>query len=311
MVSISTLALTYYVQPVKGAANLVILPTDSGYLNEHSWYYVVGEVENTGDTPVTDIYVNTTFYNITGGIVGEISQPTKLSIILPGRISPFDVTLMSTVESLKVYNYTVRIVQYSATEGGHVGLTILSNRSLLDSNGFHVNGTIKNIGTQSTTFTRVIATFYNETGHALAVVLNYSYPSFLPVNQTAPFEISLNTSAASKVDHYALEAESYDYELVPEFGPMALASTVLMLFTTVGLVLKRFLKEKRASRSNGSRQKTRGKPKAPTARANRTQRQGDSQKAGSASTLANVSCFLSFSCPSPNLCSLRRFPIQK
>jgi hypothetical protein len=262
ILSMSILALRYHVQPINAAESLVILPTDSGYLNDHGWYYVVGEVKNMGDTPVTDVYVNATFYNFTGDIVGEISQPTKLSIILPGRISPFDVTLMGTVESLKVYNYTVRIVQYSTTQGGQVGLMIVSNTSLSDSNGFQVSGTVKNVGTQSTTFTRVIATFYNATGHAVAAILNDSSPSFLPVNQTAPFEISLNTSAASKVDHYALEAESYDYELIPEFQPTLFLSTLLMLTIIVNLLMKRFSKEhaapKKAVRTRNGKPKTLG-----------------------------------------------------
>jgi len=238
--SISMLASVCYVYPVTAAPNLNILPTDSGYLNDHSWYYVVGEVQNGGNATVTNVYVNATFYNSTGEIVAEISQPTKLSIILPGRISPFDVTLMSTVESQKVHNYTVRIVQNSTTQSGQVGLVIVSRTSSLNSNGFRVSGTVENIGTQSTSFTAVIATFYDATGHAVAAIRNDSSPSFLEVNQTAPFEILLNASVAGQVDHYALEAESYDYELIPEFQPMALVSALLALSTTVGLMVKRF-----------------------------------------------------------------------
>lgn len=207
----------------------------------------MGEVQNEGNATVTNVYVNATFYNSTGEIVAEISQPTKLSIILPGRISPFDITLMSTTESQKVHNYTVRIVQYSTAQSGQVGLMIVSRTSSLDSNGFRVSGTIKNLGTQSTSFTAVIATFYSATGHALAAIRNDSSPSSLEVNQTAPFEILLNQSISSQVDHYVLEAESYDYELIPEFQLMPLVSTLLGLTTTMGLIVRRFSKQRHAA----------------------------------------------------------------
>jgi hypothetical protein len=256
MASILMLDSEYFLVPVKAGAGLVILPTTSGYLNDGRFYYVVGEVQNTGDTAVTDVYVNATFYNFTGDVVAEISQPTRLYTLLPGRISPFDITLFSTIDSQKVYNYTVRIVQSSTTQNGQVGLMIVSNSSSLDSNGFHISGTIKNIGAQNISFTRIIATFYNATDarvHAIAALANYSDPSSLRVNQTAPFEILLNASEASQVDHYVLEAEAYDsdlipdYELVPEFQPMLFVSTLLILTTTIGLVLKHFLKKKHAA----------------------------------------------------------------
>jgi hypothetical protein len=242
MVSISLLASTCLVYHVKAAATLVILPTDSGYLNDNSFYYVVGEVHNTGDTAVTEVNVSATFYNSTGEIVAEIKQPTRLSTILPNRTSPFDITLFSTILSSTVHNYTVQIATFSPTQDRPLGLKILSNSSSSDTNGFRVTGTIENIGTQSTSFTRLIATYYSTTGHVVATAANDSAPSFLDVNQTAPFNILLNSSVASQVYSYTLEAESFDYELVPEFRPMPLLFTFLALTTAAILTTKSILK---------------------------------------------------------------------
>lgn len=235
------------VHRVDAAASLNILPTDSGYLNDNSFYYVVGEVHNTGDTAVTDVNVSATFYNSTGGIVAEIKQPTRLSTILPNRTSPFDITLFSTLLSSTVHNYTVQIVTFSPAQNRPLGLKILSNSSSSDTNGFRVTGTIENIGTQNTSFTRLIATYYSTTGHAIATVTNNSarpidQSSSLDVNQTAPFNILLNSSVASQVYSYTLEAESYDYELIPEFQPMPLLFTFLALTTTAILTTKGILK---------------------------------------------------------------------
>jgi hypothetical protein len=222
----------FYAQPAGANANppLQILSTHSGYLNDQKFYYVVGEVQNVGDTPLTDIYVNATFYNSIGDIIAEISQPTKLSALLPGRTSPFDITLFSTVVSQNVYNYTVRVVTFSSTQDRPLGLKILSNNSSLDQNGFHVVGMIKNVGPGNANAVRVIATFYNQSGHAVAAIGKYSDSSTLAANQTSSFEMVLNSSAASQVDHYALEAESFEYELIPELQP-AISLLALMMST--------------------------------------------------------------------------------
>lgn len=260
------LALRCSVYPAKAAASLIILPTDSGYLNDFYDYYIVGEVQNEGSTPVTNVVVNATLYDSTGASIAEISQPTMLSTILPGRISPFGITFYSTALSQRVLNYTLHISQYLPTSNGQVGLMIVSNTSSLDSNGFHVSGTIRNIGTQNTTFVQVIATFYDKTGHAIAVVATYSDPSSLDVNQTAPFNMLLNSSAANQVDHFALEAESYDsnfiqdYELIPEFQPILFVSALLILTTTISLTLKRFPKEQCARYLSSYQHRTNSRP---------------------------------------------------
>jgi hypothetical protein len=267
---VSLLASNGRVNYVKASASLTILPTDSGYLNNSYFYYVVGEVRNTGDIAVTDVYVNATFYDSTGAKFAEISQPTKLYTILPGRISPFDITLYSLTASSMVTNYTLKVVQYTPTQSWQVGLMTVSNSSSLDSSGFHVHGTIKNVGAQNTTFVEVIATFYNASGHAIATVVNYSNPSSLDVNQTAQFSTLLNSPVANKVDHYSIEAESYDsqfvqdYESIPEFQPLLLVSMLLTLTTTITLTLKhqekRHAQQQPAKETNGSNKASLRKP---------------------------------------------------
>jgi len=238
-----------------GSPVLTIPPTDSGYLNDLYFYCAVGEVENTGDIACADVYVNATFYNFTGDVVAEIMQPTELYTILPGRASPFDITLFSIIESQKVYNYTLRIVQSSATQNGQVGLNITSSSTSLNSNGLQINGTVENAGNQSASFTRVIATFYNVSGRVIATASSYASPSLLDINQTASFQILLNTSEASKADHYSLAAEAddpsltADYETIAEFQPMILAFTLLILTMTITLISERYKKQTRSTRA--------------------------------------------------------------
>lgn len=211
----------------------VILPTHSGYINDYGYFYVVGEVQNVGDTPIENVNVTATFYDSNGEFVAFGNGSATLEVILPGRKSPFEITLYSSLDSLRVHNYTLSAT-FSQADDKPLGLEILSNSSLADSDGFHVTGEIKNVGSEYTAFVRVIATFYNESGYAIATKFSYSNPKNLSPNQTAQFEILLNTSVASKVDHYTLEAESWQYALIPEFNmthllAMLIAATAICI----------------------------------------------------------------------------------
>jgi len=248
-----TATFIFYGQPAEATATVEILPTHSGYINDQGFYYVVGEVQNTGDTPIGDIKVNATFYNVNGDFVANGSGNAKLDVLIPGRKVPFVITLYSGELSVQVYNYSLSLTAFSSVENKPLGLEILSNSSFFEPpEVFRVNGTIKNIGTETTFFVRVIATFYNETGNAIEAMLNYSAPSGISSGDTASFEILLNSTTAAKVHHYVLEAESWDYLLVPEFDPIILASSLVMLTLVVSFIISRY---SRNTKSNTAKAK--------------------------------------------------------
>lgn len=229
-------------QPAKASAGLQMLSTHSGYINDQSFYHVVGEVQNTGNITLTNIHVNVTLYNATNEIVAKIDTTARLFNLLPGRISPFDATLYSTIESPKVYNYTAEVAAFTPTQDVPIGLEILSSNSYPDSNGLNVNGTIKNIAPTNTFFTRITATFYNYAGQAIAVATNDSNPSTINISQTAPFQILLNSSVASQVGYYVLEAESgiagTYYESIPEYQPLVFLAMLVLGTTVFGLSIR-------------------------------------------------------------------------
>jgi len=234
------LAAEMCVCPVKAATGLSILPTDSGFLNDAHLYYIVGEVYNSGNITETDVKVAATFYASNGTVLAESQpQPTKLLYILPNRTSPFDITLYDPFASQQVHNYTLHITTFSPSPDMPIGLEITSNNSSLDSNGFHLYGAIRNIGTENASYPTIIATYYAANGHVISTTSNHTNPiTLLETNQTTPFNLLLNASTANQVDHYVLQAESsvenesYYYELVPEFQPM----TLILAFLAVGAI---------------------------------------------------------------------------
>ena len=233
------------VYPVKAAIGLNVLPTDSGFLNDAHFYYIAGEVCNNGTVTETNVNVAATFYASNGTVLAESQpQPTKLVYILPNRTSPFDITLYDPFASLQVHNYTIQITTSSSSPDMPIGLEITSNSSSLDSNGFHINGTIRNIGTENASYPTIIATYYASNGHVIGTTSNHTNPvTLLETNQSAPFNLLLNASTANQVDHYVLQAESYVegesfyYELVPEFQPMTLILALLAVVAITAQVM--------------------------------------------------------------------------
>jgi len=224
----SFLFIQNLVRPAESAsARVDVLANHSGYINDYGYFYVVGEVQNVGDEPVENVVVNATFYDLSGAFIAEIPGNTKLDVLLPGRKSPFEITLFSSLDSQKVRNYTLS-ASYSQAQPKPLGLEIISNSSFKDADGLHVTGEIKNIGSQFTSFVKVVATFYNETGYVIAAKLNYSNPKNLDPGQSATFEILLDTSVRSNVYSYALEAESMDYEMIPELNPASLLLIIVL-----------------------------------------------------------------------------------
>jgi hypothetical protein len=70
------------VEPVKAAEQITII-NHRGILSSSSYYNVVGEVKNTGDTAAKNVYVKITFTSSEGNYEDE--QEVLIHTILPGR----------------------------------------------------------------------------------------------------------------------------------------------------------------------------------------------------------------------------------
>jgi hypothetical protein len=247
MLIVLLILLRFSLQPVSAAANVDILPNHSGYINDYGYYCVVGEVRNVGDVSVENIKVEAKFYDSNGTLIANLNEITKLSFLLPSRKAPFEIILYSSEDSIRVHDYTLKILSYETlSQDPPLGLEIIFNSSSKNVNSFNITGQIKNVGPSNTTFIRVVTTFYNELGYSIAAKISYSKPSSLPPGEVAQFDIALVSSVAANVTSYALEAESFDYVLVPEFQTQVLTTILLISIIPLSLITKR---QKRKSKS--------------------------------------------------------------
>jgi hypothetical protein len=104
----------------------------------------------------------------------------------------------------------------------------------MDSLGdLNVVGQVMNAGTQTSRFTKVIATFYNKAGKVIYVEFDYTSPSDIPAGQTYGFKIiGPSTPISGQVGSFSIFAESDQYfsTPVPEMSwPTLIAAIALVL----------------------------------------------------------------------------------
>ena len=75
-----------------------------------------------------------------------------------------------------------------------------------------VVGEVKNKGSETSNYTKVIVTLYDSTGKVIYADFTYTSPSDIPAGQAYGFKISLlDSTIASHVSNYELFTESHQY----------------------------------------------------------------------------------------------------
>ena len=142
----------------------------------------IGEVQNTGTTTLSSVWLLATAYNSTGAMLDQTNYRALAFNLSPGQKAPFFLDFLpedsptqdqSWVSS--VTNVTVAVVSAIATnETMYSGLTLPpgSITGFNNAGTYTVTGAIQNTGTQTTGRTWAVTTFYNSSGNVVA--LNYT-----------------------------------------------------------------------------------------------------------------------------------------
>jgi hypothetical protein len=157
------LLLTYFSFNIRLAAaqGEVILSRFNGYLTS-AGYYVVGEVQNVGDTPVGNVALDITFHSVSGDFSRETG--TSLPTILEGRSSPFAYFVTNLTQASQISSVSVSVKTFAETETKPANLEITHQPI-----GKSVIGWIKNNGDSDVSITAVFATFYDKDYTILAL----------------------------------------------------------------------------------------------------------------------------------------------
>jgi hypothetical protein len=196
------------------ADNAAVL-SGSSFVDSAGYYSIVGEVQNTGSTTISSVYIFVTLYNANNQTLDTPFGLAFLKYIQPNSKSPFEIIDVQPNLYSQFDHYTLRVASQADGEIQE-GLQIVGSSSYVDSTGnFQVVGNIKNIGTSASGITQVIATFYNGAGKVVDVGSNYTNPFSLPSGSTSPFTITCtDSSQIPLIKSYSLTAQSDNYALI-------------------------------------------------------------------------------------------------
>lgn len=156
------------------------------YMDELGSLHVVGEVHNDLDYNVDQIRVGITFYDESGGVVEKSTSTALLDLLLPGQRSPFSIVWD---EATDWERYSVRATGRPTTERPKEGLTLVHSYARLDDAGlYHVVGTLRNDGSTTAYYVKVVVSLYDSLGKISNANFAYTQPSRIAPGMTASFD---------------------------------------------------------------------------------------------------------------------------
>lgn len=186
-------------------AQAEILSTSSFY-NEFGDFYVVGEVENTGDVNLQHVMLTGFFYDEYGFVDTDFIE-ADIYVLVPGQKSPFEIILLT--DGGQVDHYHILVTYQTINKNPYREFEILSQSDYIDDSGdLHVVGEVKNTGNIDAPFVSLIATFYDFEGTVIGRDLDPIYPGDLKAGNTAPFDLSpIFIQDIKEIDHYTIQVQ--------------------------------------------------------------------------------------------------------
>lgn len=220
------------------ADNVSIL-SSSSFVDDAGRYHVVGEVQNTLNSSVSQVDIIAYFYDQNDTMLGMNLTYTLLDIVPPGAKTPFDLVWSgaAVIPQISSYNLIVsHVISMSERPGG---IEILNSSSYFSQGGdLHVTGEVQNVQTGRATNVEAIATFYASDGTVVDCGFNFVDPPSLMPNQKASFDIIVrNSSRIPQILFYQLTCQSQEYaEAIPEYTSI-IAVLLIASSTILGAAL--------------------------------------------------------------------------
>jgi hypothetical protein len=185
----------HLIAPVKAAAPQIEFVYHYGFymsppVGPYGVYNVIGEVQNVGDAPASQINVTVTYYDQAGVPLNTTRGQTYIECLLPGLKAPFRHAL-SHSNVLSVVNYSVSISSVVQGDGKPLNLQIVNSTFYTKDGILKTPGTVKNNGFSNAMNTKVVAIYYNKTtGNIFWTSRALASSSNLTYGGTTRFEIS-------------------------------------------------------------------------------------------------------------------------
>lgn len=195
----------------------VSIQNDQHYIGDDGVFHVVGEIQNSLDSPLNQVNVFVTLYDENNNIVVTKETRSLVNIIMPEMRGPFDF-IFADIKPEQIQSYSLDF-DYSISEPKGQVISITSSKLSRDNyNNLIISGTVENNGETTANTIAVIATLYDKYGNVASVSRIHPEPDYLSSDEDTFFVISvLDKNQISEITDYTIVAESEEYAAVPEF----------------------------------------------------------------------------------------------
>jgi hypothetical protein len=242
ILTVLSLGLTLVPHVYSQPENIKVL-SYSWYIDSLGFFVAVGEIQNVGSSTIDTVVLSGSVYTKDGTDQSD-SFPAQAYVkyLLPQQKAPFYMEFPTTSDSggnldwlsLGVDRVDFKVETAEATTSyQYPDLTVKDSSGAADAEGVYwVRGTIQNTGTQAANNIRVIGTFYNSTGSAVAVgYTNPLTPATLTASGTASFKVGafdLNQTVVPPI------LKIYSYSLLIQADGPILSGTPPPVTTSTG-----------------------------------------------------------------------------
>ncbi len=181
--------------------------------------HVFGELQNNLGMPVNNVLLNLTFYDSYGNVTGNITGYPFLSFLRPSEKSAFDLAVHgNNAVGIANFSYYKISRSWEEVQDPKEGLLRLDVRNIiLDScEYYHLEGTVANLGRDTTTGIGISAAFYNKENQVVATAFTTIKGTVDPT-KLAPYAFIIEKKILPHFAYYSLNVQSLDYSsAVPE-----------------------------------------------------------------------------------------------
>jgi hypothetical protein len=205
-------SLFFSIQDLIAAEESYLIKNTLQYGDEFGYLYILGEISNESEEPLTNITLTANFYDVDGNLLGKYYRHPEISTLNPFELSPFQIIYLDPSTSEKVNNYTITAnYQTGNIKPGDLLIESVNNR--FDISGFYyINGKIKNNGNDDANNVTVVATVYDKSGKVIGVTKAITEPFIIPSKESAAFGLAVTSkSQAFKFYDFSLKAYSDKY----------------------------------------------------------------------------------------------------
>lgn len=245
-----------FFQLAKASANVTVA-SHSSYRDALNYYWVFGEVKNTGDTPATNISIDAYFYDASDNIVNSSNTVImgsygvgKSVVLLPGARAPFYMLLLPQSGTAN-FDHCGFAVSFEECASKNTGFQIPFSQCVQYQSGpaenVNVSGALKNTAaTQIQEGVNFYATLYDSVGTVIGQGYMYEEENLLP-GQVVAFNFQVATFFPAQAANFTVTVQSANYAVedessgvvIPEFSSFFIIPSFMVITLFAVLVIRR------------------------------------------------------------------------